>query len=127
MRPLVDQLVEGVLAVGPRLAPEDRPGRVVDGLPVEADVLAVRLHGQLLQVGGEALEVLLVGQHGDGLGPEQLRVPDVQQTHQRRQVALVRRREEVLVDRVEAGEHLRERAPGPIAIIVVSPIAESIE
>ena len=29
-RALVDQLVEGVLAVGPRLAPEDRPGVVVD-------------------------------------------------------------------------------------------------
>ena len=48
LRPLVDQLVEGVLAVGPRLAPVDRPGLVVDTLPLEGDVLAVGFHRELL-------------------------------------------------------------------------------
>ena len=67
LRALVDQLVEGVLAVGPRLAPVDRPGLVVDPGAVEGDVLAVRLHRQLLQVGREALQVLVVGQHRDRL------------------------------------------------------------
>ena len=59
-RPLVDQLVEGVLAVGPRLAPVDGPGRVVDPGPVERHVLAVALHRELLQIGRESLQVLLV-------------------------------------------------------------------
>ena len=75
-------------------------------------MLAVRLHRQLLQVGGEALQVLLVGQHGDRLGAEEVAVPDGQQAHQRRQVRAGRRLEEVLVDGVEAGEHLGERARG---------------
>src|SRR3990172_2438008 len=59
-RPLMDQLVEGVLAVGPRLAPGDGSGRVVDPGPVERHVLAVALHRGLLQIRREALQVLLV-------------------------------------------------------------------
>src|SRR5882672_3935341 len=55
---LVDQLVEGMLPVGSRLSPVDGPGRVADLDPVECDVLAVALHRQLLQVRGEALQVL---------------------------------------------------------------------
>ena len=58
------------------------------GRAVERDALAVRLHRQLLQVGGEAVQVLVVGQHGDGLGAEEVAVPDAEQAHQRRQVAL---------------------------------------
>ena len=39
-------------------------------IAIQSDVLAVALHGELLQVGGKALEVLLVGQHRDGVGAE---------------------------------------------------------
>ena len=109
-RPLVDQLVEGVLAVGPRLTPVDRAGLVVDPGAVEGDVLAVGLHRQLLEVGGEAVQVLVVGQDGDGLGTEEVAVPDGQQAEQDRQVGGQRRLAEVLVDRVEAGQHLGEAA-----------------
>src|SRR4029077_9674732 len=56
-RALVDELVEAVLPVRARLTPVNRPGVVVDGAAVDGDVLAVRLHRQLLEVGGEALEV----------------------------------------------------------------------
>src|SRR5215467_10839505 len=61
-RPLVDELIERVLAVGPRLAPVDRPRVVVHALAAQADVLAVRLHGQLLEIRGKSLQVLLVRQ-----------------------------------------------------------------
>src|SRR5262249_43688703 len=46
--PLVYQLVEGVLAVRPRLAPEDRPRLIVDRRAIHRHMLAVALHGQLL-------------------------------------------------------------------------------
>ena len=52
------ELVEGVLAVGARLPPRDRPRRVAHALPATRHVLAVRLHVALLEVGGEPVHVL---------------------------------------------------------------------
>ncbi len=59
---LVDELIEGVLAVGARLAPDDGSGGVVDVDAVAGHVLAVGLHVALLEVGGEAGHVLVVRQ-----------------------------------------------------------------
>ncbi|MPM23084.1 hypothetical protein SDC9_69547 [bioreactor metagenome] len=101
---LVDQLVEGVLAVGAGLAPEDLAGVGGDRAAVPADPLAVRLHGELLQVGREAVQVLRVRQHRVRLGAVEVGVPDVQQTHQGRHVLLDRGGPEVLVHRMEAGQ-----------------------
>jgi hypothetical protein len=60
----VDQLVEGVLAVGAGLAPDHRAGGAGDGRAVEGDALAVRFHVELLEVGRQAGEALVVGQDG---------------------------------------------------------------
>ena len=111
---LMDQLVEGVLAVGARLAPVDGAGLVVDLAAIERDVFAVALHGQLLQIGREALQVLLVRQDRHGLGAEEVGVPDAQEPHEHRQVALEGGGAEVLVHLVEAVEHGAEmlRADG---------------
>lgn len=59
---LVDELVEGVLPVGPRLTPHDRSSVVLDTDALFGDVLPVRLHvaltttetAWLLAVGGKA-------------------------------------------------------------------------
>ncbi len=77
-------------------------------------MLAVALHGELLEIGRKALQILLVGQHGDGLGAEEVVVPEAEQAHQHRQVALERRGAEMLVHLVEAVEHGAEivRADG---------------
>ena len=71
-------------------------------------MLAVALHGQLLKVCGEALQVLLVGQHRHGLRIEEVVVPDDQQAHQHGQITFEGRGPEVLIHRVEASEHLAE-------------------
>src|SRR5215813_9026513 len=70
---LMDELVEGVLTVGARLAPVDGAGLVVDRAAIEGDVFAVALHGQLLQIGREALQVLLIWQDRHRLGTEEVR------------------------------------------------------
>ena len=77
-------------------------------------MLAIALHGELLQVGREALQVLLVGQDGDRLRVEEVVVPDGEQAHEHGQVLLEGRGAEVLVHGVEAGEQLAEvvRADG---------------
>src|SRR5439155_22588171 len=94
--PLMNQLVEGVLAVGSRLAPVDRTGGVCNLGPIKRNVLAVALHRQLLQIGRESLEVLLVGKDRNGLCVEEVAVPNGQQAHQHGKVALERRGAEVL-------------------------------
>src|SRR5260370_25282416 len=44
-RPLVNQLIEGVLSVGPGFTPIDRSRLALDLVPIERDVFAVTLHG----------------------------------------------------------------------------------
>ena len=53
---------------------------------------------------------MAVGQHGVGLGAEEVVVPDVEHALDDRQVLLQWRCAEVLVDGVEAGQHLAEGA-----------------
>ena len=86
LRPLVQQLIEGVLAVGARLAPDHGAGLVVDDFPVAGYALAVRLHVALLEVRGEAGQVLVVRQDGVGFGAEEVVVPDAQQRQRDRQI-----------------------------------------
>ena len=107
-RTLMDQLVERVLAVGAGLAPVDRTGLIVHVLAGHRDMLAVRLHRELLQIGRKPLQVLFIRQDRHRLGVEEVRIPDRQQAQQHRQVLLERRRLEVHVHRVEAGQQLIE-------------------
>ena len=111
---LVDELVEGVLAVRARLAPEDLAGVGGHGRAVPAHGLAVGLHGQLLEVGREAVQVLGVGQHGVRGGPVEVGVPDVEQAHEHGNVLSRGPGGEVLVDGVEPAQELLEvlRADG---------------
>ena len=102
---LVDELVERVLAVGAWLAPVDGSRLVVDDRAVQRDVLAVALHGQLLEIGREAFEVLVVRQDRNRLGAEEVVVPDGEQPHEHRQVLVEWSGTEVLVHGAEAGEH----------------------
>src|SRR6516165_12060996 len=55
-RALMDQLIERMLAVGTRLSPKDRPGIVIDLRAIERNVLAIALHGELLEVRGKPLQ-----------------------------------------------------------------------
>ena len=104
----MNQLVEGVLAVGARLAPEDLAGLGGDGGAVPTHGLAVGFHGQLLQVGREAVQVLVVRQHGVGGDLEEVAVPHVQHAEQHDDVLLERGVGEVFVDLVEAVQELLE-------------------
>src|SRR5438874_4178839 len=87
-RALMDQLIKGVLSVGSRFTPEDGTRVVGDGFSIECHILAVALHGQLLEVGGEALEILFVREHRDGLRFEEVGVPNNQQRHEHWEILL---------------------------------------
>ena len=85
-RALVQQLVERVLAVGAGLAPDDRRRSCTStGVAVAIDALAVALHVELLQIGRQPLQVLVVRQHRVRLGAEEVGVPDAEQAEHDRQ------------------------------------------
>ena len=108
LRALVDQLVEGVLAVGARLAPEDLAGVGGDRGAVPTHGLAVGFHGQLLQIRREAVQVLVVREHRVGCGVEEVAVPHVEHAEQHDHVLVERGVGEVLVDLMEAVQELLE-------------------
>ena len=101
---LVQQLVEGVLGIGGRLAKEDGARGVLDeGVAGARYGFSVGFHGELLQVGGEAVEVLVesvelvfvllrvsqdLRRHEVGLSTVEIRVPNAQQACNDRNVLL---------------------------------------
>src|SRR5882724_1235442 len=65
--PLMNQLVERMLAIGSRFAPVNWTCVVRDPLSIECHMLAIALHRQLLQVSWEPLQILFIGQYRHGL------------------------------------------------------------
>jgi len=61
LAPLVNQLVEGVLAVRPRLTPDDGPDGHRHHRSIARRALAMRLQFELLQIGRQTGEALIVG------------------------------------------------------------------
>ena len=68
-------------------------------------MFAVAFHGQLLQIRGKALQVLLVGKDAEGLRAEEIAIPDGKQSHQHGQILFEWRGAEMFVNLVEAAEH----------------------
>eukprot|EP00128_Syssomonas_multiformis_P005248 Colp12_sorted_trinity150504_noHs@27928 len=103
---LMDELVESVLAVGARLAPNDRASLVVHLLPSASHKLAVGLHITLLEVGRKTRHVLVVGKDGGGLCTEEIVVEDADKSEKDRDVLLKWCSGEVVVDVVSTSKKL---------------------
>eukprot|EP00756_Hemistasia_phaeocysticola_P006610 Hpha_TRINITY_DN13917_c0_g2::TRINITY_DN13917_c0_g2_i1::g.35451::m.35451 len=73
---LVDELVERVLPVSARLAPDDGPGGPAGGGSVAGHKLPVGLHVTLLEVGRKAVQVLVVREDCLSLHTVAIVVPD---------------------------------------------------
>lgn len=131
----MDQLIERVLTVSPRLAPDDRASLVIHDVAVTVNVLTVGFHVALLEVSGKAMHVLIVRQNCFGFGAEEIVVPDTNQRQQYRQVFLSRRGREVFVHGVGAGQQLnevveadgqndRQTDGGPQGVTTADPVPE---
>src|ERR1700729_3177200 len=132
----MDKLKEGVLAIGAGFAPHDWARRRIRRRTIKLDMLAVALHLQLLEIGREAPEPLVVRDHPVRGVTENIAVPDAEQPHQNRDVPLHRRLAEVLVDFITAAEKFieavwpdrdRKRQPdaGPDRITAANPVPEA--
>ena len=94
-----------MLAVGAGLAPDDGAGLVIYFLALLGDIFAVTFHVALLEISGEAGEILVVRQNGLGFRAVEVVVPDAKKSHDDRQILLKGRGAEMLVHFVIAREH----------------------
>uniref|UniRef100_A0A182IS09 Uncharacterized protein n=1 Tax=Anopheles atroparvus TaxID=41427 RepID=A0A182IS09_ANOAO len=121
MRRVPCELVECMLAVSARLAPDDRPGGKVDALARLRHALAVALHVALLEVGGKPVQILVVREQGVRLRSVEVRVPDA---HQRKDDRSLRDRGRLYI-LVERRRH--EWAPSSSFSKLSKPMASEIE
>jgi len=101
---LVDELVKGVLAIGAGLTPDNRAGGIADRLSLQIHTFAVAFHVPLLEVGGEVQQVLVVRQNSMRADIIKIVIPNTQQSHDHRDVALKRGSAEVKVGFVRPGK-----------------------
>ena len=83
---LVHELVERVLAVGARFAPNNGRRGVIDDVPVAIDALAVTLHFKLLQIGWEPRQCLAVWHYPVAFGALEIALPNAEQGEGDRQI-----------------------------------------
>ncbi len=72
----MDELIEGVLAIGAGLAPDDGSGGVVHSFATFGHTFAVTFHVTLLKIGRKAVHVLVIRQDCLSLCTEEVIVPD---------------------------------------------------
>ena len=104
----MEELIEGVLAIRAWLAEDQRPGGAHHRRAVHPHALAVRFHVELLEIGGQPLQPLLVGKHSVGRVAPDVAVPDTDEAKDRRQVAVERLGAKMVVHRPPAGQEAAE-------------------
>ena len=112
--PLVQQLEKRVLSIGAGLAENHRAGGGFDRRAGARHGFAVRLHVELLQIGGKAREPLVIGDDGMGGASQHIAMPHAQEAHQRGDVFIERRLAKMRVD-VEAATQKLHEMIGPDA------------
>src|SRR5580658_1075111 len=104
----MEQLEEGVLRIVTGLTPDDGRGLTFHGTAIEHHGFAVALHLELLQVGGETSQRVVIRQHGERRRFHEIDIPDADEPHERRQVVAPWRSAKMLIDLVAAAEEVEE-------------------
>ena len=79
---LMQHLVEGVLSIGSRFAPDDHGGTFGGWRAIDSGAFAVALHFELLEVGRQAMQMLVIGQYSARLAVPAFAVPAVQESQE---------------------------------------------
>ena len=110
----MNELEEGMLAIGARLAPDDRTGIGLNFRAVALNPFAVRFHVELLQIGRQTGETLVIGDDSACRIAAEIAVPDTDQAHGHGQILIDGRRAEMFIHRMRAGKEMAEilRADG---------------
>ena len=97
------------------------------GAPSLRHPLAVRFHVELLQIGRQARQALVVGNDGAGRIAADIAVPDADEAQQHGQVAARAARSRKCSSIAWAPSRKRPKFSGPMAIITGRPIADQTE
>ena len=97
-----------MLSINTLLTPDNRSCTIIHFFPITVNMLAITLHIRLLQVRGQVLEVLVIGNYCLRVSAEEVVIPDAQQAKNDRDILFQRRCPEVLVHRMRAGEKFGE-------------------
>ena len=111
MHSLMQPLEERVLAVGARFAPERGCRRATGRRAVAHDRLAVAFENELLEIRRQPRERMRVGNDDTLAHAGRLRVPEIDECEQRRQVARQRGIAKVRIHRRSAGGKFGEALP----------------
>jgi len=104
--PLMQQLIKRMLAVGPWLAENHRPGGAGNCSAVKVHAFAVRFHIRLLQIGRQAMQMLVIGQDRMRRRAHEIAVPDSDQRQHDGHVLAQRSAAEMFVHSVGAAQQL---------------------
>ena len=107
-RPLVQELVKGMLSIGAWFSPDDGTGLTGDLFAFTRHGFAVTLHVSLLEIGGEAFQILVIGKDGVALGTHEIPVPDAEQSHDHRDIVHQSGGPEMFIDLVRPLEQFLE-------------------
>ena len=83
---LVNQLIEGMLAVGAGLPPNHGAGLIIHPQPIFGNALAIAFHIALLEIVSKTLHGLVVGKNGVRLCVKEIVVPNAQERHDDRDI-----------------------------------------
>src|SRR5436305_11479942 len=104
----MNKLVEGVLTIGTGLTPDNWSSLIVDGAPLQINMLTITLHIKLLQVCAQTIEVLVIGQNCHSFSTEEIVVPDTNQSKNDWQITLEWSCAEMFIHLMKTGQHLAE-------------------
>lgn len=108
LRPLINELIERMLAVRARLAPNNLTSLVVDDVAVAIDALAVAFHIDLLEISGKTAHVLVISENRLSFGAPEIIVPNAKKRHQNWNIFAIRSAAEILVYLVRASKEFFE-------------------
>ena len=101
-RSLVNQLIEGVLTIRSRFAPKNGTRLVIHTFGIAIDGLTVGFHVCLLEVGGEAMQVLVVRDHSVARSVKEIVVPHADKGENHREILFHRSILEMFVHFISA-------------------------
>src|SRR5437879_3924920 len=104
----MQKLEERMLGVVAGLAPDDRSRLPLRLLPIKRHGLAVAFHLELLQVGREAAQPVVVWEDRESRQAQKVDVPDSRERHENWQILVPWRGAEMLIHRVPTAEQGQE-------------------